>query len=243
MATKKTPKIHFNRETIEQVKESVSIVDLAENLGLEPEQRGINIVCYCPNPDHDDSHKTNCFLYEEDNHGYCFGCGFSFDTIGLLKAQKYSFPEAISYLAGMTNMKVEGSSYAKPNPLFLTPKEKELIGLSKKNSTILPQKIVPKKEKDTIMDCEGNYIKGERVNDLWNTMLDDKARQYIIINKCKETILALNRLMQTWMLRKVEAEANHNDFDTKCYELLYKKAKEEYDAVLKIGNRAANAVV
>lgn len=236
-------KIHFNRETIEQVKEAVSIVDLAENLGLEPEQRGSNIVCFCPNPEHADTHKTNCFLYEGDNHGYCFGCGFSFDTIGLLKAKKYSFTDAISYLAEMTGMKVEGTSYVKPNPLFLTAHEKELIGLSKKNSTLLPKNLASERGKDTILDWGGNYVECERVTDLWNTMLDDKGRQYIIINKCKDTILCLNRLMNHWMMRKVEAEAEHHDFDTQVYEKLYKQAKKEYDEVLKIGNRAANAVV
>lgn len=61
--------------------ERKSIVDVANDLGLHPKNRGLRYSCRCPI--HSDT-QASLMIYPDTNSFYCFGCNMGGDEIALV---------------------------------------------------------------------------------------------------------------------------------------------------------------
>lgn len=77
---------------------NTDIIALAQRLGLNPKRAGAVSVCLCPVH----NEKTPSFtFYKKTNSGYCWGCGFSADTIKLTEVVlNVDFIRAIEFING-----------------------------------------------------------------------------------------------------------------------------------------------
>lgn len=80
------------------IKASVSIFDVLRKLGKEVEGKETQQML-CPNPDHVER-RPSARVYEDSNHVHCFGCGRTWDPIGVVKlVQKVGDEAAIEWLS------------------------------------------------------------------------------------------------------------------------------------------------
>lgn len=92
--------------TIEKVQSEVSILQVAESLGLGPFTKGNRYVqCRCPFHNDKDASFT---LYLDKNRYICFGCKERGGSIELVKKVKgCNFPDAVEYVAGLGGIEIE----------------------------------------------------------------------------------------------------------------------------------------
>jgi DNA primase len=91
---------------IDELREDADIEAVVDALGLETFPSGSNIFLYCPNPDHNDRHPTNCYFKRGWNHVYCTVCGKTFNAIDIIMWQTGAgFSDAVRTLA-----KIQGIS-------------------------------------------------------------------------------------------------------------------------------------
>ncbi len=94
----------ISRETVEEIKEKVSLLETASKY-LSFKKSGQNYFAVCPFH----SEKTPSFCIKEGrDFYYCFGCGASGDIFSLvMKLEGISYPEAIEKLAKENNIAVK----------------------------------------------------------------------------------------------------------------------------------------
>lgn len=102
------------RFDLERIKADTNIEDLARDLGLQPNDKGL---ARCPG--HNDQGAPNLKLY--DDHVHCYRCEFHADAVGLvMKARDVDFAEAVDFLAQRIGLKPgkgkSTSSRAKSSP-------------------------------------------------------------------------------------------------------------------------------
>lgn len=102
---------------LQTLKDRINIVDIAEELGLDPKRSGSAFIARCPS--HDDKGRPNLTIYPKNV--FCFNCGYKADVIKLVADVRYHGDqgEAIRYLAnkaGMTESR-KSSSSRQPEPL------------------------------------------------------------------------------------------------------------------------------
>ncbi len=92
---------------LQDLKARINIVDIAEELGLDPKRSGASFFARCPS--HDDQGRPNMAIHPKKG-AICFRCGYQADLIKLVADVRYHGDQgqAIQYLAnkaGMTNSK------------------------------------------------------------------------------------------------------------------------------------------
>lgn len=126
---------------LQTLKERINIVDIAEELGLDPKRSGSSFFARCPS--HEDKGRPNMAIHPKKG-AICFRCGYKADVIKLVADVRYHGDqgEAIRFLAnkaGMTDSR-KASSSRQPEPL---PKGASLpitkgASLPKEERVILP---------------------------------------------------------------------------------------------------------
>lgn len=125
-------------EAHDVIEASVSMPDLAEELGLEIQRNGTNLYVLCPNPEHNDRRASNCVLY--DKNAYCFACHKSWDAIGLVMEVRHcNFMEAVAFLSDLYGLGINFKSDVKPVPPLII--EKSVFTASGINDTAAFKKL------------------------------------------------------------------------------------------------------
>ena len=91
-------------QTIEQITNRIDIIDVVSEF-VKLKKRGANYLGLCPFH----NEKTPSFTVSPSKEIYkCFGCGKSGNTITfLMEHEKYSYAEALKWLAQRYNIKIE----------------------------------------------------------------------------------------------------------------------------------------
>lgn len=94
----------ISRETIQQIQNRIDIIDIIGSF-VKLKKRGVNYLGLCPFH----NEKTPSFTVSPTKEIYkCFGCGASGNAIGfLMEHEKYSFVEAIRWLAQKYGIEIE----------------------------------------------------------------------------------------------------------------------------------------
>lgn len=100
----------IDEATIQSAKD-VDINKILDNFSWERCRDNINMM-HCPSPEHRDS-SPSCSYNKKNNTVHCFGCGKTFDTIGLYQAlcekvdgRRITFPKAVAEVLGLDDMKI-----------------------------------------------------------------------------------------------------------------------------------------
>lgn len=90
---------------LDQIKQGVSMVDIASAQGYALKRQGAELVLCCPF--HEDK-TPSCYINPEKNVFYCHGCGAKGDVIQwLMKTEKLEFRQACDQLAERCGLKPE----------------------------------------------------------------------------------------------------------------------------------------
>jgi DNA primase len=111
--------IMITKDTIAQIVSRIDIIDVIGNF-IKLKKRGVNYLGNCPFH----NEKSPSFTVSASKEIYkCFGCGKSGNTIGfVMEHEKYSYVEALKWLANRYNITVEETEY--------TPEQKALYQTS-----------------------------------------------------------------------------------------------------------------
>lgn len=100
----------IDEATIQSAKD-VDINKILDNFSWERCRDNINMM-HCPSPEHRDS-SPSCSYNKRNNTVHCFGCGKTFDTIGLYQAlcekvdgRRVTFPRAVAEVLILDDMKI-----------------------------------------------------------------------------------------------------------------------------------------
>ena len=100
----------IDEATIQSAK-NVDINKILDNFSWERCRDNINMM-HCPSPEHRDS-SPSCSYNKRNNTVHCFGCGKTFDTIGLYQAlcekvdgRRVTFPRAVAEVLILDDMKI-----------------------------------------------------------------------------------------------------------------------------------------
>lgn len=100
----------IDEATIQSAK-NVDINKILDDFSWERCQDNINMM-HCPSPEHRDS-SPSCSYNKRNNTVHCFGCGKTFDTIGLYQAlcekvdgRRVTFPRAVAEVLILDDMKI-----------------------------------------------------------------------------------------------------------------------------------------
>ena len=92
-------------DVVDKINEQVSIVDIAKEFDISLQQcmaGNFSHKCKCPNPDHKGGAERtpSCYLSEETNSFYCFGCGAGTRVINFyMLCSDTDFKQALSDLS------------------------------------------------------------------------------------------------------------------------------------------------
>lgn len=94
----------ITQQTIQQILSRIDIIDIVGSF-VKLKKRGVNYLGLCPFH----NEKTPSFTVSPTKEIYkCFGCGRSGNSIGfLMEHEKYSYVEALRWLAARYNVEVE----------------------------------------------------------------------------------------------------------------------------------------
>ncbi len=94
----------ISQHTIEQIKSRIDIIDIVGSF-VKLKKRGTSYLGLCPFH----NERTPSFTVSPAKEIYkCFGCGRSGNSISfLMEHEKYSYPEALRWLAGRYNVEIE----------------------------------------------------------------------------------------------------------------------------------------
>ena len=97
----------ISQETIQQIVSRIDIIEIISSF-IKLKKRGVNYIGLCPFH----NEKTPSFTVSPSKEIYkCFGCGRSGNTISfLMEHEKYSYVEALKWLAAKYNVEIEESS-------------------------------------------------------------------------------------------------------------------------------------
>src|SRR5579862_2869444 len=97
----------ITQQTIQQILARIDIIDIVGSF-VRLKKRGSNYLGLCPFH----NEKTPSFTVSPSKEIYkCFGCGRSGNTIGfLMEHEKYSYVEALKWLAAKYNIEIEETS-------------------------------------------------------------------------------------------------------------------------------------
>lgn len=100
----------IDEATIQSAK-NVDINKILDNFSWERCRNNINMM-HCPSPEHRDS-SPSCSYNKRNNTVHCFGCGKTFDTIGLYQAlcekvdgRRVTFPRAVAEVLILDDMEI-----------------------------------------------------------------------------------------------------------------------------------------
>ena len=101
---------------LQSLKDRINIVDVAEELGLDPKRSGASFFARCPS--HDDQGRPNMAI-DQKKGAICFRCGYKADVIRLVADVRYHGDqgEAIRYLANKAGMTDSKPSSRRKEPL------------------------------------------------------------------------------------------------------------------------------
>ena len=101
---------------LRDLKARINIVDIAEELGLDPKRSGSSFFARCPS--HDDQGRPNMAI-DQKKGAICFRCGYQADVIKLVADVRYHGDQgqAIQYLANKAGMTESRPSSRRPAPL------------------------------------------------------------------------------------------------------------------------------
>ena len=88
---------------LQDLKARINIVDIAEEMGLDPKRSGTSFFARCPS--HDDQGRPNMAIHPKKG-AICFRCGYQADVIKLVADVRYHGDQgqAIRYLANKAGM-------------------------------------------------------------------------------------------------------------------------------------------
>src|SRR6187431_1497539 len=103
------------QETIQQIQNRIDIVEIVGGF-VKLKKRGANYLGLCPFH----NEKTPSFTVSPTKEIYkCFGCGKSGNTIGfLMELEKYSYVEALRWLAEKYNVEIEETESSPETKLY-----------------------------------------------------------------------------------------------------------------------------
>jgi len=101
---------------LQTLKDRINIVDIAEELGLDPKRSGSSYFARCPS--HDDQGRPNMAI-DQKKGVICFRCGYKADVIRLVADVRYHGDqgEAIRFLANKAGMTESKPSSRRKEPL------------------------------------------------------------------------------------------------------------------------------
>lgn len=103
----------YSRETLEDVKKKINILDLADKLGIEVSQNGNVYQARCK---HEGDNTPSLTFYPDTQTYYCFGCGATGDIIRFVSWYlDVSFPKAVQYLAELYNLTIDTDLQSREN--------------------------------------------------------------------------------------------------------------------------------
>lgn len=102
---------------LQALKDRINIVEIAEELGLDPKRSGTSFFARCPS--HDDQGRPNMAIHPKKG-AICFRCGYKADVIRLVADVRYHGDQgqAIQYLANKAGMTASKPSSRRPAPLL-----------------------------------------------------------------------------------------------------------------------------
>ena len=179
----------IDEATIQSAK-NVDINKILDNFSWERCQDNINMM-HCPSPEHRDS-SPSCSYNKRNNTVHCFGCGKTFDTIGLYQAlcekvdgRRVTFPRAVAEVLILDDMKISsiqsgtagtGSKTSSSNNIFssvvnnsrpLTGYELNYLherGIMLYDSYVYEGKIYTKQSIDKVLKSETDAQKIQELN-------------------------------------------------------------------------------
>jgi hypothetical protein len=195
-------KLFFSQDDIRTLRDS-NLLQVAAFLGLELKKKGPNYELYCPNPEHHDTHMGSCRINPKKNRGHCFACGRSFNAVDLLIWNGYAFYQSLELLAqlnGTTHLYTQNKEWYKieerKNIPRLTVAEQDFIGFHTRHmipsthGMIGTEKVLLESEGWKDQTPDGSCFIKEVSNPATQLMYNDtKMYQWIVQNKCLETML------------------------------------------------------
>ncbi len=87
------------KNNITRLKDEADIAAVISFLQLEVKRKGNAYFILCPNPEHNDTHPTNCYYKDGWNHVYCCVCGTTINAVDLImKINHATYGEACDLL-------------------------------------------------------------------------------------------------------------------------------------------------
>lgn len=199
------------RNDINRLKDEADIAAVVSYLQLEVKKKGNAYFITCPNPEHNDTHPTNCYYKDGWNHVYCWVCGNITNAVNLIMLVNHvSYGEACDILweiSGCPDWYYEKKQKGKKKRFVLSREDAELIGLRNPSRIKTPIAISDYKEElATSEEYEADeinyYLKlaVKRVNYL--DFLSEEEYLTLILDKAKEKAYELQRKMQFLQLMK-----------------------------------------
>ncbi len=101
---------------LQDLKARINIVEIADELGLEPKRSGASFFARCPS--HNDQGRPNMAIHPKKG-AICFRCGYKADVIKLVADVRYHGDQgqAIQYLANKAGMTESKPSSRRPAPI------------------------------------------------------------------------------------------------------------------------------
>ena len=117
----------ISKSTIDKVFDSARIEEVVEDF-VALKQRGVNKIGLCPFH----NEKTPSFTVSTAKGIYkCFGCGVGGNAVKfVMEHEKYSYPEALRYLAQKYNIEIEEDQYSEEDSKIRSERESQYVVLT-----------------------------------------------------------------------------------------------------------------
>lgn len=154
------------QEFIDDLCRSSDISSIAAEHGVNVKRSGNNYSCCCPFH----GEKTpSCYLYTEDNHYHCFGCGAHGSVIKfVMQVENIGFMEAVDILASRLGMTVPRGKGNNPRSKYSKGKSDFQRSGFSANAEIVPIELLPENipEENIPPEKSHDIVKTESQKDL-----------------------------------------------------------------------------
>lgn len=193
------------KNNITRLKDEADIAAVISFLQLEVKRKGNAYFILCPNPEHNDTHPTNCYYKDGWNHVYCWVCGTTINAVDLImKINHATYGEACDLLweiSGRPDWYYEKKQKGQKKRFILSREDAELIGLRNPSKIKMPIAISDYKQELGVSEeyqaDEINYylkLSVKRVDYL--DFLSEEEYLTLISEKAKEKAYGLQKKIQ-----------------------------------------------
>lgn len=195
--------LYITDEEKQDLIDSVDISELLDDLGIERKKVGSHYSILCPCPNHIDKRRGNCIVYP--HNVYCYGCGKSYDAIGLVsQTMNIDTYESVCYLAEFLNRADEFEQRGKRHkPVHkhyqsLDDDALKFIGLClDENDCYSPIAVSRQRENNCRRDLDGYYKVEPFQKPRLSHLKEDEPEvyQWLVNNKASEMDEKLDNLI------------------------------------------------